>query len=147
FNLAADHGKRRAQLVRGIGDERTLAVEGHAEAVEHVIEGLGQHANLAAVGADVADAGIQIAGVHARSDGGHSAQRARYACADEPGGQQRAGSARMPARMKACATLLCACATGESGCATPTVTVGPVGRVTLRLSSRSSPTSGKASVE
>ena len=46
LELAADHRQRRAQLVRGVGDEAALAIEGVLSAVEHVIEGLGQHPHL-----------------------------------------------------------------------------------------------------
>ena len=34
---------------------------------------------------------MQVAGVHARGDGGHPAQRARDARADQVGAEQRAG--------------------------------------------------------
>ena len=46
FELAADRGQRAAQLVRGVGDELALAGEGVVEAVEHVVEGLGEGAQL-----------------------------------------------------------------------------------------------------
>ena len=44
LELAPDRGQGRAQLVRGVGDEAALASEGILQPVEHVIEGLGQHA-------------------------------------------------------------------------------------------------------
>ena len=53
LELAADDRQRRAQLVRGVGDERRLAVERVLEAVEHVVEGVGQHADLVVAGGDL----------------------------------------------------------------------------------------------
>ena len=41
-------GERGTQLVRGVGDEPPLAVEGALEPVEHVVEGLGQLVELVA---------------------------------------------------------------------------------------------------
>ena len=75
FQLAADDGQRRAQLVRGVGDERALAGERVGQAIEHVVEGVGQHAHLVALAAGVVDARVQVAGVDARRHGRHAAQR------------------------------------------------------------------------
>ena len=96
FELAADHGQRRAQLVRRIGYERALARERVGQAVEHVVERLGQDRHLVArFGGDV-DARMQIAGVDARRHAGHPAQRSRDACADEVGREQRDGERDQP---------------------------------------------------
>ena len=38
LDLGAQHGERRAQLVRGVGDEVALAPERPLEAIEHVVE-------------------------------------------------------------------------------------------------------------
>ena len=54
LELAADHGERRSQLVRGVGHELALPREGVVEAVEHVVERLRERADLLArpAGAD-----------------------------------------------------------------------------------------------
>ena len=90
LELAADHGQGRAQLVRGIGDERALARERIRQAVEHVVEGVGEHVHLIALTAVVMDPRVQVAGVHARGHGGHAAERARHAGADQIGPEQGA---------------------------------------------------------
>ena len=90
FELAADHRQRRAQLVRGVGDERALARERLGEAVEHVVEGVGEHPHLVALRPGVVDARVQVAGVDARGDRRHPPQRPRDARADQIGGEQRA---------------------------------------------------------
>ena len=96
LELAADHRQRRAQLVRGVGDERALARERVGQTVEHVVEGVGQHRDLVALAARVVDARVQVAGVHARGHRGHPAQRARQARADQIRGEQRAGERQEP---------------------------------------------------
>jgi hypothetical protein len=91
FELAADHGQRRAQLVRGVGDERTLARECSGEAIEHVVKGVGHDLDLVALTADFVNARVQIPRVDPGSDGGHPPQRPRYAGTDRVGGEQSAG--------------------------------------------------------
>ena len=83
FELAANHGQRRAKLVRGVGEECSLSRERLGETVQHVVEGVGQHLQLVSLGAHVVDAGVQVAGVHARGHGGHPAQRSRHTVADQ----------------------------------------------------------------
>ncbi len=46
LELSPDHGQRRAQLVRGVGDELALAGKGLGEPVQHVVEGLAEHPHL-----------------------------------------------------------------------------------------------------
>ena len=91
LELAADHGQRRAQLVRGVRDERTLARERVGETVEHVVEGVGEHPHLLALALDVVDPRVQVTGVHLRRHRGHPAQRAREARTDRQRGEQRPG--------------------------------------------------------
>ncbi len=74
LHLAADHGQRGAELVRGVGDERALSLEGVGEPVEHVVEGVRQHLHLLALTRLVVHARIQVPAVHARGDGGDPAQ-------------------------------------------------------------------------
>ena len=75
--------------MRGVSDERALARECRGEPVEHVVEGVRQHLDLVALAARVVDARMQVAGVHARGDRRHAAQRQRDAGADQVGGEQR----------------------------------------------------------
>ena len=91
LQLAADHGERGAQLVRGVRDERALARERVGEAVEHVVEGVREHPHLLALALDVMDARVQIAGVHLRRHRSHSPQRSREARADQQRSEQRTG--------------------------------------------------------
>jgi hypothetical protein len=44
--LGAQAGQRRAQLVRGIGDKRTLAQPGGLQPAQHVVECLGEPADF-----------------------------------------------------------------------------------------------------
>ncbi len=60
------------------------------EPVEHVVEGVGEHLDLLALAARVVDPRVQVARIDARRDGGHPAQRAREARAEQVGGEQRA---------------------------------------------------------
>ena len=46
LDLAPNGRQRRPQLVRSVGDERSLARECLLQPVEHVVEGLGELANL-----------------------------------------------------------------------------------------------------
>ena len=55
LELAADHRQRRAQLVRGVGDERALTGERLGQPVEHVVEGVGEHRDLVALAAGLVD--------------------------------------------------------------------------------------------
>ena len=96
LELPADHGQRRAQLVGGVGDERPLARERLREAVEHVVEGVGEHPASRRGGARGGHPREQVAGVDARGDGGHPAQRRREPRPGDVGGQ------RAPARARAC---------------------------------------------
>ena len=48
LQLAGDDRQRRAQLMRGVGDELALGGERLGQPVEHVVEGLGEHVDLAA---------------------------------------------------------------------------------------------------
>ena len=91
FELPANDRQRGAQLVRGVRDKRPLTGESVGQAIEHVVERVGQHLDLVALTARVVDAMVQVAGVHPRCHGGHLAQRARHARADQVGGEQRAG--------------------------------------------------------
>ena len=147
LELAADHGQRRAQLVRGVGDERALARERVGEPVEHVVEGVGQHAHLVALAAGVVDARVQVAGVHARGDRRHPAQRTRHARADQIRGQQRAGEREDRGEDERPRHAPLRVRDRASGSPTPTVTRSPPCRRTTRLSRRRSPTSGSSSVE
>ncbi len=96
FELAANHRQRRAQLVRGVRHERALARERVHQAVEHVIEGVGEDRHLVALPTRVVNARMQVARVHPRSHRGHPAQRPRQARADQIRGQQRAGERQQP---------------------------------------------------
>ena len=53
LELATDHGQRGTQLVRGVGDELTLARERLREPVEHVVERVGEDPDLAPLPAAV----------------------------------------------------------------------------------------------
>ena len=61
IDLAPDRGQGRAQLVRGVGDERALPCERVLEPVEHVVEGLGQLVHLP--GAPLGHPMREVAGV------------------------------------------------------------------------------------
>ena len=88
LELAADDRQRGAQLVRGVGDERRLAVERVLEAVEHVVEGLGQHAHLVVAGGDLHPR-AEVAGVDARRHARHAPQRGRHARGDREAARER----------------------------------------------------------
>ena len=88
LELAADHRQRRAQLVRRVGDERRLAIEGVLHAVEHVIERLGQHAHLVLAIADLHPR-RELPAVDARGHARHPAQRGRHARGDHEAAGQR----------------------------------------------------------
>lgn len=59
------------------------------QTVEHVIEGVRQHAHPIPTAADTADARMQIASVDPRGDRRHLSQRSRDTRANEIGGQER----------------------------------------------------------
>ena len=160
LELAADHRQRRAQLVRGVGHERALARERVGEAVEHVVEGVGEHPHLLALALDVVDARVQVAGVHLRGHRGHPPQRAREARTDRQRGEQRPGEreqAREDERSRHAALRV-----GHARQRLPHPDRHPlatarspfdrlpsrsVGTLTGRLSRRSCPTSGRLRVE
>ena len=148
FELAADHGQRRAQLVRGVGDERALAGERLGQAVEHVVEGVGEHAHLVALPAGVVDARVQVAGVDARGDRGHPAQRARHARADQVGAEQRADEREHAGEDERARDAVLGVRDGRQRLADADRHARCRPRTcTTRLSRRRSPTSGSASVE
>ena len=61
LDVGAQAGERRAQLVRGVGDELALGVDRALERVEHRVEAAGQAAQLAA--AARVDAATEVAGL------------------------------------------------------------------------------------
>ena len=88
LELAPHHGQRRAQLVRRVRHERALARERVVQAVEHVVERLGEKADLVA-GAGGAHAMRDVAGVHLGRGARHAPQRARHARRHEIAGHGR----------------------------------------------------------
>ena len=46
LDLGPDHRQRGAQLVRGVGDEPALGVEGGLQPVQHLVERVGQVGHL-----------------------------------------------------------------------------------------------------
>ena len=98
LELAADHGQRRAQLVRGVGDEAALAREGVLEPVEHVVEGVGEHAHLVRAGRAVPIRGERSPPSTARRGARHPPQRPRRrACASAKPSSDRGQQRRRPA--------------------------------------------------
>ena len=85
LDLGAQHGQRRAQLVRGVRDEVALAREGALEPLEHAVERGGEHADLAA-GADRPGAQREVAGVDRGGDRRHAPQRPRDQRRDQHAG-------------------------------------------------------------
>ena len=69
--------------MRGIGDEFPLPGEGVGEAVEHVIEGVGEDAHLVAARAGGGHSRLELAAVDPGRDRGHPPQRRRDAGAGE----------------------------------------------------------------
>ena len=96
FELALDHRQRRAQLVRGVGDERALTRERIGETIEHVVEGVGQHPDLAGAAIGLVHAVVQVARVDLRRHRGHPAQRVRQPRADQQRREQRARQSDQP---------------------------------------------------
>jgi hypothetical protein len=88
LELAADHGDRSAELVGGVGDEVALALELGREAVEHAVEGIGEHLDLPSADGGV-HARLQLARVDPGGHRGHAAQRSRHPGAGQVGGHQR----------------------------------------------------------
>ena len=125
LELAADHGQRRAQLVRCVGHERALAGERFGEPVEHVVEGVGEHSHLVAAAAHLVDARVQLARVDLRGDRGHAPQRTRDAGADQIGRQQRAGERQHAGEDESARDAPLSCADrSPGGSPTPIVTRG-----------------------
>ena len=73
LDLRAEHRQRRAELVRGVGDEIALTAEAALQPVEHVIERLGENRHLSA-SVDRTGALRQVAGVRGSGDSGDPAQ-------------------------------------------------------------------------
>ena len=88
----AQAGERRAELVGGVGDE--VALRGHraAQAVGHVVEGVGDLAVLA--GAGLLGARVEIARLDAPGGGGQAAQRPRQVAREQPRDDQARARAR-----------------------------------------------------
>ena len=70
FRFAAENRDRRAQFVRGIGDEAALALEGIFQPVEQVIEGDGELAEFVAL-IRYAKTIVEIRGADGACLGGH----------------------------------------------------------------------------
>ncbi len=81
--LTADHRQRRAQLVRRVGDELALALEGVRQAVEHVVEGFGQDQELTARARRWVHPRSEVAPVDPRGDVRQAAHRRRYPGRDQ----------------------------------------------------------------
>ena len=88
LELPADDRQRRAQLVRGVGDELALGGKGIGEAIEHAVEGLREDLHLVLAAAVALHARLEVAPVDARGHGGHAPQRGRHAGAGHVGGEQ-----------------------------------------------------------
>ena len=96
LELGAHHGQRRAQLVRGVRHESPLARERRLEAVEHVVEGLGELAQLV-VRAACGDAPVERVPAHGAGRGHDVAQRSQHAPGGQPAEQERQGGHRRAA--------------------------------------------------
>ncbi len=105
-DFGAHDGQRRAQLVRGVGHERALRVEGRFEARQHGVEGVGELAQLV-VGALHGDALVKRAGRRALRGHGDLLERTKHAPGDQPAqpdrhrrghGQRRERHARQAAQ-------------------------------------------------
>ena len=90
LELPPDHRDRGPQLVRGIGDELPLSLELAGEAVEHVVEGVGQHAHLPAAIPGVHPR-LEFAGVDPGGDRRHAAQGRRDPSPGQVGGDEGQG--------------------------------------------------------
>ena len=74
--LAARDRDRGPQLVRGVGDELALALEGALEAVEHPVERVGEAADLGRATVDL-EPPVELAGLDLGGEPGHPHERAR----------------------------------------------------------------------
>jgi len=74
LELAADHCQWRTELVRRVRDERGLAIEGILETVQHVVEGIGQDADLVAPAVHLHPL-AELTAVDARRNHRHTPQR------------------------------------------------------------------------
>ncbi len=73
--------------MRGIGGELALALELGGQAVEHVVERLGENRDLSPAARNL-HPGLEFAGVDPRRDRGHPSQRRRHSRAGQVGRQQ-----------------------------------------------------------
>ena len=89
FELAADRGQRAAQLVRGVGDELALPGEGVVEAVEHVVERLGEGRELGRGGRARFEPWRQVPGVDLAGGRREPPQRRGGARGQEVAGEER----------------------------------------------------------
>ncbi len=109
LDLGAQHGQGRAELVGGVRDEVALAFERALEPVEHVVEGVGQHADLAAPRSGPARTDSSPA-LDGGGDAGHAPQgsgdQRRQADARRDGQQQREHSDDHERAAEACLRLL-----------------------------------------
>ena len=101
---ALDRGERRAQLVRGVGQELAEPVlgpvalgEGRLDLVEHRVEGQAELADLAAAFAGGDPLG-EVAGGDGPGRRGHLLQRAQAPAEEEPGAAGQQGQQGDPGR-------------------------------------------------
>ena len=95
LDVGAQAGDRRAQLVRGVGDELALGGDRALERVEHRVEVLGQLADLV-VGLDLDPAAEVLGGGDVARRLGHVRDRRDDVARDEPA--ERTASAMPPRR-------------------------------------------------
>jgi hypothetical protein len=77
------HGQRRAQLVRCVGDEASLCLEGRLEPAEQLVDRVAEVLEL--VGRTFeGEPLVQVLVRDAASGGGHRAQRPQHAAGDQP---------------------------------------------------------------
>ena len=98
LHLRAQHGERRAQLVRRVGHEAPLARERGLQAGEHSVEGLGQLAQLVVRAVEV-DAAIERLSDTARAAPTISRSGRRRAPGRHPAEQDRDGRDREEVRV------------------------------------------------
>lgn len=97
LDLTADDRQRGTQLVRGVGDERALAVERPLQAVEHVVKRVPEHLHLLRMAVRDGHARTHLPCIDLGGDPRHTAKRARDPRRhDEPAGQSDGD--RQPAR-------------------------------------------------
>ncbi len=80
-------GQRRAQLVRGVGDELALRFEGSVEPLEQVIEGVPEFLELV-LRAVERQTLVQAGGGDPAGRAGDGPDRSQHPAGDEPAGQQ-----------------------------------------------------------